>query len=55
MNLLEQLIWLIIAVGAVVLIIVGIYESEQREVENYNKKHKTNFKTIADLQNEKLK
>ena len=51
----KPFIWLIIAVGTVILIIVGIIKSEQKELEDYNKKHKTNFKTIADLQNEKLK
>ena len=51
----ELFIWLIIAVGTVILIIVGIIQSGQRELEDYNKKHKTNFKTIADLRNEELK
>ena len=51
----KPFIWLIIAVGTVILIIVGIIQSGQRELEDYNKKHKTNFKTIADLRNEELK
>ena len=52
---LHQILLFLIIVGTPILIIVGIYQSEKKELEDYNKKHKTNFKTIADLQNEKLK
>ena len=53
----ELLIFVIVAGTFIILIIAAIYKSEQeeKELEDYNKKHKTNFKTIADLQNEKLK
>ena len=52
---LHEILLFLIIVGTPILIIVGIYQSEKKELEDYNKKHKTNFKTIADLQNEKLK
>ena len=53
----ELLIFVIVAGTFIILIIAAIYKSEQeeKELEDYNKKHKTNFKTSADLQNEKLK
>ena len=46
---------ILILAGVPILMIIRIYMYDKKELEDYNKKHKTNFKTSADLQNEKLK
>ena len=48
---LHEILLFLIIVGTPILIIVGIYQSEKKELEDYNKKHKTNFKTYSDLMN----
>jgi len=55
LDIVRGILGLLIIVGTPILIIVFIYKGEQKELKDYNKKHKTNFKTIADLQNEKVK